>query len=92
MRRVLEDVLRREADSVLKGYREVNVGDLWRMYGVRKAGSNYKAGVGPLPETKQWGCGTCGMTFGKELYPDVNAFYFGHVVKCGMPIDWGDWE
>lgn len=68
--------------------------DLWSMYGVRKAGQDHKAGIGPLPKTEAFGCGTCGMSFGKELYPDVNAFYFGHVERCRLSIHYllDEWQ
>ncbi len=84
-------MLRREGIVVDRGKGEVNVDDQWRLYGVRKAGVRVEAGVEDLRTTKVYSCGVCNMNFGLEIYPTIDAFYFGHYVKCGVPQDWIDW-
>jgi hypothetical protein len=71
------------------------VGDPWRMYGVSKGNPHHKEGVADLPEARveRFECGICKMSFGRDIYADVNEFYTRHYSRCGVPFSYGeDWS
>ena len=91
MRGLVWGMLRTFEFEASGGQREVNVGDHWGLYGVSKAGCDNKEGCEDLRRIEAYECGVCHVTFKKDVYADLNAFYHGHYVHCGEPIDWG-WE